>query len=208
MAWGKQMVEAWNAENPDEQVIAQEIPAGDSSEEVIGAAITAGNAPCLVFNTAPAAVPQFQKQGGLVALDGFEGDADVAFVLTTNRVELLERALVERPGRVDLAVEIPRPHQDARRRLFALYAERAPFSAEAVTAVADQSEGVTGSFAKELVRRALLQAATEGRPVNDADLLAASEELRHDRESLTRRLVGGDPLPGDDDAEQFDGEVE
>ena len=42
---------------------------GKSSEEVIGAAITAGNAPCLVFNTSPAAVPGFQKQGGLVALD-------------------------------------------------------------------------------------------------------------------------------------------
>ena len=73
IAWGKQMVEAWNADHPDEKVSAQEIPAGKTSEEVIGAAITAGNAPCLVFNTSPAAVPQFQKQGGLVALDGFDG---------------------------------------------------------------------------------------------------------------------------------------
>jgi multiple sugar transport system substrate-binding protein len=74
--WGKQMVEAWNADHPDEQIKAQEIPAGKSSEEVIGAAITAGNAPCLVFNTAPVAVPQFQKQGGLVDLSSFEdGDA-------------------------------------------------------------------------------------------------------------------------------------
>jgi multiple sugar transport system substrate-binding protein len=76
IAWGQQMVDAWNADNPDEQVKAQEIPAGKSSEEVIGAAITAGNAPCLVFNTAPVAVPQFQKQGGLVDLSSFEdGDA-------------------------------------------------------------------------------------------------------------------------------------
>jgi multiple sugar transport system substrate-binding protein len=74
--WGKQMVEAWNADNPDEQVKAQEIPAGKSSEEVIGAAITAGNAPCLIFNTAPVAVPQFVKQGGLVDLSSFEdGDS-------------------------------------------------------------------------------------------------------------------------------------
>jgi len=132
----------------------------------------------------------------LDALDGFDGDADVAFVLTTNRVELLERALVERPGRVDLAVEIPRPDRDARRRLFALYAERAPFSAAAVERVADQAEGVTGSFAKELVRRALLRAAMENRAVVDDDLLVASDELLHDRESLTRRLVGGDAEVG------------
>jgi multiple sugar transport system substrate-binding protein len=73
LAWGKAMVEAWNAQHADQKITAQEIPAGKSSEEVIGAAITAGNAPCLIFNTAPAAVPQFQKQGGLVALDSFDG---------------------------------------------------------------------------------------------------------------------------------------
>lgn len=76
VAWGKAMVKEWNAEHPDQKVTAQEIPAGKTSEEVIGAAITAGNAPCLVFNTSPAAVPQFQKQGGLVPLDDFEGGTD------------------------------------------------------------------------------------------------------------------------------------
>ena len=76
IAWGKSMVSDWNSAHPDQKVTAQEIPAGKTSEEVIGAAITAGNAPCLVFNTSPAAVPQFQKQGGLVALDDFDGGAD------------------------------------------------------------------------------------------------------------------------------------
>ncbi|MGY3519387.1 extracellular solute-binding protein [Micromonospora sp. PTRAS2] len=76
VAWGKAMMQAWNAQHADQTITAQEIPAGTSSEEVIGAAITAGNAPCLIFNTAPAAVPQFQKQGGLVALDSFAGATD------------------------------------------------------------------------------------------------------------------------------------
>jgi multiple sugar transport system substrate-binding protein len=71
VAWGKAMVAKWNDAHPDEKVTAQEIPAGKTAEEAIGAAITAGTAPCLVFNTAPAAVPQFQKQGGLVPLDDF-----------------------------------------------------------------------------------------------------------------------------------------
>ncbi len=73
IAWGKAMVKEWNAAHPGQKVTAQEIPAGKTSEAVIGAAITAGNAPCLVFNTSPAAVPQFQKQGGLVPLDDFSG---------------------------------------------------------------------------------------------------------------------------------------
>jgi multiple sugar transport system substrate-binding protein len=70
------MVKEWNAAHGDQKVTAQEIPAGKTSEEVIGAAITAGNAPCLVFNTSPAAVPQFEKQGGLVSLDQFSGATD------------------------------------------------------------------------------------------------------------------------------------
>ena len=73
VAWGKAAVAKWNKANPKETVTGQEIPAGKTSEEVIGASITAGNAPCLIFNTTPAAVPQFQKQGGLVPLDSLPG---------------------------------------------------------------------------------------------------------------------------------------
>lgn len=75
VAWGKQMVAAWNGAHPNEQVSAQEIPAGKSSEEVIGAAITAGSEPCLIYNTSPASVPTFQQQGGLVPLDDFADGA-------------------------------------------------------------------------------------------------------------------------------------
>lgn len=75
LAWGQAVVDAWNAENPDAQVTAQEIPAGASSEEAITAAITAGTAPCLVFNIATAAVSGWVRQGGLVDLSQFEDGA-------------------------------------------------------------------------------------------------------------------------------------
>ena len=84
VAWGKQVVEAWNTAHPEEQVTAQEIPAGQTSEAVISASITAGNAPCLIYNTSPAAVPNFQAQGGLVPLDDF---ADGASYVTTRSGE-------------------------------------------------------------------------------------------------------------------------
>lgn len=85
VAWGEAMVDAWNAEHPDEQVTGQEIPAGTSSEEVITAAITAGNAPCLIYNTAPAAVPLFNKQGGLVSLSEFDDGASYIETRTGDR---------------------------------------------------------------------------------------------------------------------------
>jgi multiple sugar transport system substrate-binding protein len=75
VAWGKQVVASWNAANPTEKVAAQEIPAGKSSEEVIGAAITAGTEPCMIYNTSPASVPTFQQQGGLVPLSDFADGA-------------------------------------------------------------------------------------------------------------------------------------
>jgi ATPase family associated with various cellular activities (AAA) len=42
----------------------------------------------------------------LDAMDGAASDADLLFLLTTNRADLLEPALAARPGRVDVAVEI------------------------------------------------------------------------------------------------------
>ncbi|GAA1982480.1 extracellular solute-binding protein [Catenulispora subtropica] len=75
VTWGKATVAAWNKDHPDQQVSGEEIPAGSSSEEVIGAAIAAGNAPCLVFNGSPSAISGWVKQGGLVPLNDFADGA-------------------------------------------------------------------------------------------------------------------------------------
>ncbi|WP_116948533.1 AAA family ATPase [Jiangella endophytica] len=132
----------------------------------------------------------------LDALDGLADDADVAFVLTTNRADLLEPALAQRPGRVDLAAEIPLPDVGARRRLNRLYARDLPFTPPALDAAADRAEGTTASFAKELMRRAVLTAADAGHPPGDEDLSTALDELLGDTEMLTRSLLGADSDAG------------
>ncbi|MEU4421811.1 ATP-binding protein [Actinoplanes sp. NPDC024001] len=129
----------------------------------------------------------------LEALDGLADDADVAFLLTTNRVDMLEPALAQRPGRVDLAVEVPLPDAEARRRLIALYARRLPFGEAALDRAADRSAGITASFAKELVRRAVLMAAEAGHEPSDADLDHALDEMLAEGESITRSLLGAQP---------------
>ncbi|GAA1861261.1 AAA family ATPase [Paeniglutamicibacter psychrophenolicus] len=135
----------------------------------------------------------------LDAMDGLDTDADVAFLLTTNRVELLEEALVQRPGRVDLAVAVPRPDVAARRALLELYGRRLNPSAQTIESIAEQIDGTTASFAKELTRRAILLAALAGEEPGDAHLSAAATELMSDAASLTRSLLGG---TGESDAEQ------
>ncbi len=138
----------------------------------------------------------------LEAMDGVEGDTDVAFVLTTNRADLLEPALAQRPGRVDLAVEIPLPDAHARRALARLYARDLSFGTDALDEVATRTDGMTASFFKELVRRGVLLAAEAGHAVTDIELRAALEELLHDRERLTRSLLagGGPDLEDGDEA--------
>ncbi len=127
----------------------------------------------------------------LDALDGLDGDADVTFILTTNRVEVLERALADRPGRIDHAAEIPLPDEAARRRLLRLYAGTLPLTPAGLDAAAKRAEGTTGSFAKELVRRAVLTAAEDGRNPADEDLEHALDELLSSRAELTRKLLVG-----------------
>ena len=129
----------------------------------------------------------------LDAMDGLGSDSDVAFVLTTNRADLLERALAQRPGRVDLAVEIPLPDASARLRLFELYRGELPFTSGALADAADRTDGVTASFVKEVVRRAVLRAVEAGHDVGDEDLGSAVHEMTADAERITRSLLGSSP---------------
>lgn len=135
----------------------------------------------------------------LDALDGLDGDADVAFVMTTNRVQVLERALVSRPGRVDLAVEIALPGGPERFRLLEKYAAGLPFSEEALMAASGRAEQTTGSFAKELIRRAVLAAARHGVEPDDEILLLELDELMSAQSALTRRLLGDGTEPDGDE---------
>jgi cell division protease FtsH len=127
-------------------------------------------------------------------MSGLGDDADVAFVLTTNRPEALEPALAARPGRVDLAIEIPLPDREGRRRLFGLYSRGLDLTLVDDAAVFDRTEGVTASFIKELLRKSALVAAEAGRrTVTDADVRTALDELLSQTSALTRVLLG---VPG------------
>ena len=94
-------------------------------------------------------------------MDGLGEDADVTFLLTTNRADLLEAALAQRPGRVDHAAELPLPDADARRRLIRLYQHDLVLDLASPAAVITRTEGVTASFLKELLRRAAMYAAED-----------------------------------------------
>jgi cell division protease FtsH len=129
-------------------------------------------------------------------MDGMADDADVAFILTTNRADVLEPALAARPGRVDLAMDIPLPDSDARRRLIELYGRDLDLNLRDPEPIVARTSGVTAAFIKELLRKSALLAASRssdgGRiAVNDEDLTESLDELLVERSALTRVLLGG-----------------
>ncbi|MEU6063692.1 MULTISPECIES: ATP-binding protein [Streptomyces] len=148
-------------------------------------------------------------------MDGLGDDADVAFLLTTNRADLLEPALVQRPGRVDLAVEIPLPDAEGRAALLALYGAGLGLGKDIADEVVARTEGTTASFTKELVRRSVLIAAERESPGTEPEhVREALDELLSDRDRLTRRLLGvrdgneDDEWPAREDKEDEEGDEE
>ena len=122
-----------------------------------------------------------------------QDDVDVFFLLTTNRPDRLEPALASRPGRVDMAVELPLPDGEARRRLIALYGEGLNLRAQNFAELIDRTEGASPAFIRELLRRAALYAIETGTGdvvVEESHLLAALDELSSDGGPLTGKLLG------------------
>ncbi len=125
-------------------------------------------------------------------MDGLAADADILFLLTTNRPDVLEPALASRPGRVDMAIEVPLPDRHCRRRLFELYRQGLRFDVKDLDTIVERTERVSAAFIREMVRKAALAAADEGAElvVEDRHLDEALHELLVEGGRLTRSLLG------------------
>ena len=124
-------------------------------------------------------------------MDGLADDADILFLLTTNRADILEPALAARPGRVDQAIEIPLPDAQCRRRLFELYGKKLKIGAVAWDKFIQRTDGASGAFIREMMRKAALFAADGGADsVDDRHLDEAVHELAVEGGPLNRRLLG------------------
>ena len=138
----------------------------------------------------------------LDAMDGAAPDADLLFLLTTNRADLLEPALAARPGRVDVAVEITLPDAPARERLLTLYGQNVPLALteEDVSLAVERTDGTTASFIKELIRRSVLESLHDDpalSAVTGTHLARALDDLLDAAQAVTRTLLGVGVDPAD-----------
>lgn len=125
-------------------------------------------------------------------MDGLRDDADVLFILTTNRPEEIEEALASRPGRVDEAIEIGSPDAACRTRLVSLYGKALDFEDGAINAIVTRSEGASAAFMKEMVRRLAQAAITagSGNRITVATAESVLGEAVSSRSRIGRRIVG------------------
>jgi hypothetical protein len=128
-------------------------------------------------------------------MDGLKEDAEILFILTTNRPEALERALASRPGRVDQAIEFPLPDEIGREKLVRLYGRGIHPSEEIIKTIVRRTQGVSGAFIKELMRRSLqfqMERSNDG-SLDLADVDRALDELLLTGGSLNLKLLGAAP---------------
>ena len=136
-------------------------------------------------------------------MDGIAEDTDVIFVLTTNRVDLLEPALAARPGRVDRAVEIGLPDAPARERLLRLYLRAESPDRAVLDAVVERTSGAPAALIKELARLSILTSTAEGITVDEA-LPRALDGIMEHATPVLRRILG---LIDPDDERVADGQA-
>ena len=127
-------------------------------------------------------------------MDGLKEDADILFILTTNRPEALERALSSRPGRIDQAIEFPLPDDEGREKLVRLYSRGVEVSDDVISAIVQRTEKVSAAFIKELMRRSVqfhLERNGSGR-IELPDVEQALEEMLFSGGSLNLKLLGAE----------------
>lgn len=121
-------------------------------------------------------------------MDGLADDADLLFVLTTNRPDILEPALAARPGRIDQAIEVPPPDPACRRRLLELYGKGLQSRDVDWDRLVERTAGASGAFIRELLRKAAVFAAED---TADGELQIAQQHLD---EALAELVVAGGAL--------------
>lgn len=140
------------------------------------------NAPCILFIDEIDAIGQKRSTHSyndqdreqtlnqlLIEMDGFANDTGIIVIGATNRVDMLDQALL-RPGRFDRQVYIELPDMSGRRAILDLYAKKVKIGNDVnLQDIARGTTGFSGADLENLLNEAALHAVRNGRKEIVAD---------------------------------------
>merc|ERR1712232_92356 len=135
------------------------------------------NAPCIIFIDEVDAVGRQRGAGYaggndereqtinqiLVEMDGFDGNPGIITIVATNRVDILDNALL-RPGRFDRKITVDLPDFKGRARILGVHARGKPLEPDVdLEAIARRTPGFSGAQLENLMNEAAISAARLGK---------------------------------------------
>jgi cell division protease FtsH len=135
------------------------------------------NAPCILFIDEIDAVGRHRGAGLgsghdereqtlnqlLVEMDGFDSSEGVIVIAATNRVDVLDPALL-RPGRFDRTVTVPLPDVRGREQILGIHAANVKMASQVdLSVIAKGTPGFSGADLRNLINEGALYAARENK---------------------------------------------
>ncbi len=119
----------------------------------------------------------------LAEMDGFRNRGDIKIVAATNRIDILDPALL-RPGRFDRIIEIPMPNLDGRLKILQIHSKNMKKADDVdLLEIAKQAEDASGADLKAIVVEAGMNAIRRDAPeVTGQDFERAIKKVLGDEE--------------------------
>jgi proteasome regulatory subunit len=113
----------------------------------------------------------------LAELDGFDARGDVRIAAATNRIDLLDPALL-RPGRFDRIIEIPMPDAEGRKEIFKIHTRNMKPEDVDFEELVKMTEGLSGAELKAIVTEAgMFVIRRKGKAVTMQDFMDAYSKM-------------------------------
>lgn len=114
----------------------------------------------------------------LVEMDGFDNDSGVIVMAATNRVDMLDKALL-RPGRFDRHVNVTLPERKDRLEILKVHFKGKPVEGDVdLESLAKKTAGSSGADLANIANEAAITAAREGhKAISNSDLTEAFERV-------------------------------
>jgi proteasome regulatory subunit len=114
----------------------------------------------------------------LAEMDGFDNRGDVRIMAATNRVDMLDPALL-RPGRFDRTISIPLPDKSARLEILKIHSRRMILDDVELDRIVDMTENTTGAELQAICREAGMTAVRrEAMGVSQQDFIDAVRKVK------------------------------